>query len=55
MHQLARTGEHALYFWSGAELRELEEERLVEMAKEWREAVTEQYAPPAPPTSSTYH
>ena len=36
MQRLTRTGQHALFFWSDDELALLEEERLVDMAKERR-------------------
>lgn len=42
-HIAAHTGEHALFRWSDAELRELEEPRLVEGAIAFRSELSQQY------------
>jgi len=42
-HDVARTGEDALHFWSDAELALLEDERLIEMAAESRRGIADHY------------
>ena len=42
-HVAARTGEHSLFFWSPVELEVIEEKRMVDAAKEFREQVGQHY------------
>ena len=42
-HVAARTGEHSLFFWSPGELEVIEEKRMVDAAKEFREQVGQHY------------
>ena len=42
-HDVARTGENALYFWSDDELAQLEDQRLIEMASESRKGIADHY------------
>ena len=53
-HAHARTGEHALSFWSSEELSALEEPRMTQSADVLRNAITEQYVALVEPLVSLF-